>query len=151
MRDIAEMNPRLEFFRTQIGNDMSKSISPVGRWLNGTLREVRYGAMSVEFTVGDHMANPMGSLHGGAAAAILDDVVGTMVYALGREFAYTSVNLNCDFLNPARLGETLTAHAKVVRAGRNIVHCECEILNAEGKIVAKCTSNLIQTGLRLPG
>ncbi|HEV7348928.1 PaaI family thioesterase [Telluribacter sp.] len=150
MSDIAEMNPRLQFLRTQIGNDMSRSISPVGRWLNGTLREARYGALSVEFEIKEYMTNPMGILHGGAAAAMMDDVVGTMVFALGREFAYTSVNLNCDFLNPARLGETITAHSRVIRAGRNIVHCECEILNGEGRIVAKCTSNLIQTGLRLP-
>ncbi|GAB3174585.1 PaaI family thioesterase [Telluribacter humicola] len=149
MSDVAEINPRLEFLRTQIGNDMSKSISPIGRWLSGTLREVRYGAMSVDFTIREDMTNPMGILHGGAASAIMDDVIGTMVFALGREFAYTSVNLNCDFLNPARLGETITAHAKVIRAGKNIVHCECEIINAEGRIVAKCASNLIQTGLRL--
>jgi hypothetical protein len=49
----------------------------------------------------------MSTLHGGIAATILDDIVGTMVYALGREFAYTSVNLNCDFLNPAVVGDVL--------------------------------------------
>ena len=76
-------------------------------------------------------------------------LVGTMVYALGRDFAFTSVNLNCDFLHPARVGEILLTKGKVIRAGKNIVHVEGQITNAEGKIVAKCTSNLIQTSLKL--
>ena len=149
MTDIAGMNPRLAFFRAQIGHDMRTSISPLGRWLNGTLREVSSGAMVVDFTIREDMTNPMGVLHGGAASAIMDEVVGAMVYALGREFAYTSVNLTCDFLNPARLGEVITARARVIRAGRNIIHCECTIDNGEGRIIAKCATNLIQTGLRL--
>jgi len=150
MSDTAQMNSRLEFFRSQIGNDLNNSISPLGRWLNGTIRAVDYGHISVEFTIREDMTNPMGILHGGSAAAIMDDVVGMMVFALGREYGYTSVNLNCDFLNAARRDELLTANAKVVRAGRNIVHCECELVTAEGKIIAKCASNLIQTGVRLP-
>jgi uncharacterized protein (TIGR00369 family) len=150
MSDVTHMNPRLEFLRSQIGKDSSSSISPLGRWLNGTLRSVEYGVMSVEFLVRDTMTNPMGVLHGGAASAIMDEVIGSMVFAMGREFGYTSVNLNCDFLNPAREGEVLTANSKVVRAGRNIIHCECEIVASEGKIIAKCSSNLIQTGVRLP-
>jgi acyl-coenzyme A thioesterase 13 len=150
MNEIAQMNPRLEFFRSQIGNNLTNSISPFGRWLRGTLRSVEYGLMSVEFEIRKDMTNPAGVLHGGAAAAIMDEVAGMMVYALGREFAYTSVNLNCDFLNPAREGDILTANAKVIRGGRNIIHCECEIVTAEGKIVAKSATNLIQTGVRLP-
>ncbi|MPR33215.1 PaaI family thioesterase [Salmonirosea aquatica] len=151
MQDTAQTNPRLEFFRTLIGNDLSNSISPLGRWLNGTVRAIDYGHISVEFTIRENMTNPMGVLHGGSAAAMMDEVVGMMVFALGREYGYTSVNLNCDFLNAARLGEVLTANAKVIRAGRNIVHCECELVTTEGKIIAKCASNLIQTGIRLPG
>lgn len=150
MSDVTQMNPRLDFFRSQIGKDSSSSISPLGRWLNGTLRSVEYGTMSVEFVVREDMTNPVGVLHGGAATAIMDEVIGAMVFAMGREYGYTSVNLNCDFLNPARGGDVLTANSKVIRAGRNIVHCECEIVTSEGKIIAKCSSNLIQTGVRLP-
>ncbi|MBU1822863.1 MAG: PaaI family thioesterase [Bacteroidetes bacterium] len=149
MNDIVQMNPRLDFFRAHIGENLSKSISPFGRWLCGTLRSVEYGHMSVEFQIRSDMTNPGGVLHGGVAAAIMDDVSGMMVYALGREFAYTSVNLTCDFLNPAREGDVLLANARVVRAGKNIVHCECEIVTADGKIIAKSSTNLIQTGVRL--
>lgn len=150
MNNTPESNPRLDFFRSRINKDLSDSISPLGRWLHGTLRAVDYGQISVEFKVRAEMTNPVGVLHGGAAAAMLDDVVGMMVFTLGREYGYTSVNLNCDFLSAARLGDVLTVNAEVIRAGRNIIHCEGQIVTPAGKIVAKCASNLIQTGVKLP-
>lgn len=144
-------NERLVLLQNYRGQYMDKSTSPVGRWLNGKLIDIQEGSMEAEFTVREEMTNPMGVLHGGISSAILDEVVGTVVYALGRDFAYTSVNLNCDFLHAARLGDVISAKAKVIRAGKNIVHVEGEITNKDGRIIAKCTSNLIQTSLKLPG
>jgi acyl-coenzyme A thioesterase 13 len=141
---------RLEYMQGFIGKTMQQSHSPVGRWLNGRLLEIQEGSMKVEFVVREDMSNPMGILHGGIAATILDEVVGTMVYALGREFAFVSVNLSCDFLNPAKIGETLFADAKVIRAGKNIVHAEGVITSANGLIIAKCSSNLLQSSFKIP-
>jgi uncharacterized protein (TIGR00369 family) len=142
-------NPRLDFFRSRINQDMSASISPLGRWLNGIIRVAEPGRLVAEYQVRDELANPAGVLHGGAASAILDDLIGAMVFALGREYAFTSVNLNVDFLHAARLGDTITAMAEVVREGKNIIHCEGYIMAADGKIIAKCATNLIQTSLKI--
>lgn len=142
-------NPRLDFFRSLIGQNMSASISPLGRWLNGTIRTVDYGRLVADYLVRDELTNPAGVMHGGAASALLDDLIGAMVFTLGREFAFTSVNLNVDFLHAARLGETVTATAEVVRAGKNIIHCEGRIVASDGKIIAKCVTNLIQTSVKL--
>ena len=142
-------NPRLDFFKSQIDQDMSASISPLGRWLNGTIRAADFGRLVAEYVIRDELTNPAGVLHGGAASAILDDLIGAMVFTLGREFAFTSVNLTVDFLHAARQGDTVTATAEVVRAGRNIIHCEGRIVAADGKVIAKCATNLIQTSVRL--
>lgn len=80
-------NQRLDFFQSQIGKSMSNSISPLGRWLNGTIRAADYGRLVADFTVREDMTNPGGVLHGGTATAILDDLIGAMVFTLGREFA----------------------------------------------------------------
>ena len=143
-------NPRLDFFRSQIGQSMSTSISPMGRWLDGTIRAADYGRLEADFIVREDMTNPADVLHGGAATAILDDLVGATVFTLGREFAYTSINLTIDFLHAARLGEVVTAVAEVIREGKNIVHCEGRIVTADSKIIAKCATNLIQTSVKLP-
>lgn len=143
------MNPRFEYFQSQVGQSMAQSISGIGRWLNGTLRVVEPDRMVADYLIRDDMVNPVGVLHGGAASAILDDLCGILVFSLGREYGYTSVNLNMDFLNPARQGDTITAEANLMRAGRNIIHVEGRITNAEGKLIAKCSTNLVQTGLKL--
>ncbi|RRA98927.1 PaaI family thioesterase [Larkinella rosea] len=143
-----ETNARLLFFQSMIGQDMRQSPSPLGRWLNGTVLAAEAGSLTVAYEVKEDMTNPMRILHGGAAAAIADELIGTTVYALGREHIYTSVNLNVDFLHSAKLGETVTARTRVVRAGKNIVHAECVITAADGKIIAKAASNLIQTSIK---
>ena len=145
-----ETNPRFEFFRSQIGNSLSQGPSPVGRWLGGTLMDVQPHSMTVEFVVRQELTNPVGMLHGGAVSAMMDDTVGMLVFSLGREFAYTSINLNCDFLNGGRIGDVLTVFAQVIRAGKNVVHCECRVTNQDQKLIAKCATNMIQTGVRLP-
>jgi acyl-coenzyme A thioesterase 13 len=145
-----EDNSRLVFLKSFIGRHLGESISPVGAWLNGKLLDIREGSMEVEFVVRKDMCNPMDVLHGEIAAAILDDILGTIVYGLGRDFAYTSVNLNCDFLTPAKLGDTIVAKGIIIRAGKNVIHVEGEIIDNSGRIIAKCASNLIQTGLKIP-
>lgn len=142
-------NRRLDLLRLQIGHTMSNSISPLGRWLNGTIRAADYGRLVADYTIREELTNPAGVLHGGAAAAILDDLLGTMVFALGREYAFTSVNLSLDFLHTARINEVITAIAEVVREGKNIIHAEGRIVAADGKVIAKCATNLIQTSVKL--
>jgi len=73
--------------------------------------------------------------------------MGMMVYLLGNPYAHTSVNLNCDFLHYAPVGTKLIATATVIRKGKNIIHCESEIRNDEGKIIAKSSSNLVITSV----
>lgn len=133
-----------------IGRDMSGSISPLGRWLNVTLHEVEEGRLVAGLVVREDLTNPAGLLHGGAACALLDDLIGAMVFTLNRENLYVSVNMNVDFLHAARLGDTVTITAEAIRAGRNIVHCEGRIVASDGKIIAKCSTNLVQTNTKLP-
>ena len=143
------INNRLSALQSQVGHPFTDSISPLGRWLNGSVVVAEYGSLVMSFTVRDEFTNPAGVLHGGIAAAMLDDTIGTTVFVLGREFAYTSVNLSLDFLHAARGGEVVSVFANVVRAGKNIVHCEGRIMASDGKVIATCTTNLIQTSMKL--
>ncbi len=148
--DMQHQNKRIALFKTLIGRHLDGDFSPVAQWLNGRLIQIQEGFMEMEFIVRKDMCNPMQLLHGGIAATILDDVVGTMVYALGRENAYVSINLNCDYLHPAKVGDKLNVQAKVIRAGKTVVHVEAQIKGYGDLVIAKCTSNLTQTSIRLP-
>ena len=145
-----ETNVRLAAFRVLINQPLANHLTGLSGWLGGILRVVEEGRIVTEYVVREDMINPMQVLHGGTASAILDDICGLTVLTLGREYGFTSVNLVVDFLNAARLGETLTAEAQVVRAGRNIIHVTGQITNlATGKLIAKCSTNLVQTSVKM--
>lgn len=144
------MNPIMEFFKSNVGK-YAADISPsgLGKWMNGKLIAVHEGSIEVEFVVREEMTNPLKILHGGSAASMLDDVMGMTVYMLGRESFYTTVNLNVDYLFPAKIGDTLLVKSKVIRAGKTVINIECTIYNTDHKIIAKCTSNMVATGITI--
>jgi uncharacterized protein (TIGR00369 family) len=138
-------NPVLQYLQSRIGYAMTESPSPLARWLNGILQAAHDGSLTIEFTVREEMTNPAGILHGGAIAAIIDDVIGTTVYSLGNENYYTSVNLMIDFLESAKAGEKVIAKSNIIRQGKTIINAECEIYNESGRLLARGTSNLLNT------
>jgi uncharacterized protein (TIGR00369 family) len=71
--------------------------------------------------------------------------MGMTTYFLGKTGFYVAVNLNIDFLRPAKLGEKLRVISEVIRDGRTIAHAECKVYNEEGKLIAKAASNLALT------
>ena len=133
--------------QARVGQSFGQTASPVARWLDGTLLAAEAGGLTVSFVVREEMTNPMGILHGGISATMMDDVLGATVFSLGSEFFYTTVNLNADYLGSARAGETITVTTHVVRQGRNVVHAEAKIHNAAGKLLVKSTSNLLVTSI----
>ena len=143
-------NPIVQFLKQQIGQFASNSPSGVSKWLNGTLLDVEEGKIKVELVVREDMLNPAGTLHGGMAALIMDEVIGMTVFSLHNENFYTSINLAVDFLKTAKIGEVIIAQTQVVRHGRNIVNVKCEITNSEGRIISNGLSNLIRTENKNP-
>jgi len=142
-------NPGLELFKTQIGKKLDKTPSAAGNWLGGTLLEIDLHHIKVSYTIRPDMCNPGKILHGGIASLMLDDVIGMGNFVAGSEYLMTSINLNVDFLSSAQIGETLEVTAKLVRSGSNLNHWEAVIKKLTGKIVAKASSNLIKTHVKL--
>ncbi len=137
-------NPILEMFQQAIGQELTGSLSPMGRWLRGRLVAAEDGSFTVEYPVREEMTNPAGVLHGGAIAAMLDDCIGMTIFALGLAVPFTSINLNIDFLRSARPGETVTARSHILRAGSAIIHAEAGLTDGEGRLLARATSNLLR-------
>ena len=140
-------NPVLEYFKSNIGKSALEAATPssYGRWLNGTLIAVEEGGLTVEVIVRKDMCNLGGTLHGGVATGMMDDLIGMMVFSMGNQVFYSTVNLSVDFLFGAKPDEKLTVKSKMVRMGKKIAHAEGEIRNEAGQIVAKCTTNLVAT------
>ena len=139
------MNKALALFQSYIGKDSSKSTSPLMRWLNPTLLSAAEGELEFSYVIRQEMTNPLGILHGGTTAAIIDDAVGAAVYSLGKPHMYTTVNLAVDYFASAKAGETIIAKTSITKNGNQIVNTSCEIWNANRtRMIAKGHSNLIK-------
>ncbi|MCD4791959.1 MAG: PaaI family thioesterase [Bacteroidales bacterium] len=138
------MNKTVEFFRNQIGKEITQTPSPVGMWLKPVLREVSEGSVTANITVREEMTNPAGMLHGGIITLIADEIIGATIATLELPDFFPSVNLYTDFLYPVKKGETVTARTIIIRKGKNIINTECKIYNSENKLIAKANSNNIK-------
>lgn len=97
----------------------------------------------VEADVDGRLANPTGVLHGGVLMGLADSAMGlTVTGLLGEGKAGTNTDLQVRFLRPTKSGR-LTATASVVRKGRRTMVLECEVRDAEGRLVAKASSTFL--------
>ncbi len=142
------MNKIVEYFKSQTGKELTQSPSPAGMWLKPVLIEVKEGYLKAEFTVRAEMTNPAGMLHGGMITLIADEMTGATIATLNLPDFYPSINLYTDFLSSAKQGEKITAEAKIIRKGKNIINTECLIYNSENKLIAKSQSNNIKSNNR---
>lgn len=139
----------LTIMKSFMGKEFSASPSPFMRWLNPVLKKVESGTLEFEYQVREEWLNPVGNLHGGVTAAIIDDVLGATMFSLNEEFFYTTINNVIDYFSVAKAGETIIAKTRIIKKGKQFVNAECEIWNAgETRLIAKGYSNLFKTDFK---
>jgi acyl-coenzyme A thioesterase 13 len=79
--------------------------------------------------------NANGVVHGAALAALIDHAGGYGAQQLLQRRGVTS-DLHIRYLSAARAGTTLTASARVVRAGRTQIVMDVEVTDDQGRVVA---------------
>jgi uncharacterized protein (TIGR00369 family) len=88
----------------------------------------------------DRQANPMGTLHGGILCDLADAAMG---FAYGSTLAegesFTTLELKINFLRPV-WQTRLTAVGHVVQGGRTVGLVECDVTDAQGRLVARASS-----------
>ena len=71
------------------------------------------------------MTNPMGSVHGGIAATLLDTVMGCAVHTvLDDGESYTTTDLHVHYVRGVNPGKTIVATGTVVHRGRRLATAE---------------------------
>jgi len=101
------------------------------------------GKAVFEMVAGPQHANPMGTLHGGILCDIADAAMG-IAYAteLGDGESFTTLELKINFLRPV-WNARLTAEARVVQRGRTVGLVECDVLDEDGRLVARASSTCL--------
>jgi uncharacterized protein (TIGR00369 family) len=117
----------------------------IGETLKFSLKEISEGRAVFEATPGRHVYNPIGSVHGGYAATLLDSACGCAVHsALRADQAYTTLELKVAYHRglSADTGP-IRAEGKVVTMGKRVAFAEARITDAQGQLYASATSTLL--------
>ncbi len=99
---------------------------PIARLLGMTVLEVEHGRAVFALEPAEWMYNPIGSVHGGIAATILDSCMGCAVHTtLPAGIGYTTTDLQVRYLRSMRAGDgRVLAEGRVVHAGRRTATAE---------------------------
>jgi uncharacterized protein (TIGR00369 family) len=107
--------------------------------------EVEAGRAVFEGTPGEHAYNPIGTVHGGYAATLLDSACGCAVHSrLSATQSYTTLELKVAY-HKAITKETgrLRAEGVVLSLGRRAGFAEAKLTDGTGKLYASATSTLL--------
>ncbi|HEY0512353.1 MAG TPA: PaaI family thioesterase [Thermoanaerobaculia bacterium] len=118
---------------------------PVGTLIGFRLTGFENGVVRFELEAGPRHHNPMGGVHGGILCDLADIAMGAaMAATLEEGESFATLQLSASFLRPVREG-LLIATARIVHRGKRVGHAEAEIVDAEGKGVARFTSACMVT------
>jgi len=95
------------------------------------------GSITSDFTLNEAHQGPPGHTHGGASAAILDELMGLVVWAAGHKVVAANININYRKLLP--LNQPLTAQSRITRVDERKVFSEGKILLADSTVAVDGT------------
>lgn len=117
---------------------------PLARSIGLVMKAIEPGRVVFDLQVDEQHHNPLGTLHGGVYCHLADAAMGWAFGAmLNQNETFTTVEMKINFLRAVRKG-TLTAEAKVVKAGSLLGYVECEIKDEQGQLVAKAASTCLR-------
>jgi len=107
--------------------------------------EVEAGKAVFAGTPGEHAYNPIGSVHGGYAATLLDSACGCAVHSrLTASQAYTTLELKVAYHKPITKDTgLLRAEGRLLSFGQRVAFAESKLTDERGKLYASATSTLL--------
>ncbi len=98
--------------------------------------------VTVRYLLKPEMRNPMGWLHGGVTATMIDMGMGLLAFYNAQAVCPTN-SMTLNFLRPGRIGGYLVVQAHVTHLGRRLVHlsAECWMEDDPDHLVATATGS----------
>ena len=107
--------------------------------------EVEPGRAVFAGTPGEHAYNPIGAVHGGYAATLLDSACGCAVHSrLTASQAFTTLELKVAYHKRVTKDTgILRAEGNLLSFGQRVAFAEAKLTDAQGKLYASATSTLL--------
>ena len=142
----------LREFATMSGLDYLRHVmldrareAPIGATLGFRLVRFEHGLAVFEATPAEFHYNPLGTVHGGLAATLLDSALSCAVHTTLRPgLGYTTVELKVNFARPM-LATTglITCEGRTINVGSRIATSEARLTGADGKLYAHGTATCL--------
>ena len=103
--------------------------------------DFEHGRFVFQATANATHTNPLGGVHGGFAATILDSVTGCATHTvLAAGESYGTTDLNIKMCRPVPFDTKMIAEGKVINVSRNLVISEGYLRDEAGKLYAHATA-----------
>lgn len=103
--------------------------------------KVDVGYVKMTARAGSQHLNPLGGVHGGFAATVLDSVTGCAVHStLEAGAGYSTIDLQVKMLRPVPRDQDIVAEGRTVHVSRNIATSEGTLKSLDGKLLATATA-----------
>jgi uncharacterized protein (TIGR00369 family) len=95
----------------------------------------------------ERFGNPVGIVQGGFLAAFADSSMGaaSVTFARDRKVFSANAEMKISFLKAVPVGSELTCTAYVLSGGKRAAFVEAEVVDGDGRLVAKASSTYILT------
>ena len=140
LRDAAANSTGLEIISRMMSGE--HGAAPISRTIDMMGVEVKEGEVIFAIVPQEFHYNPLGTMHGGIFATILDSACGCALHTtLGKGHGFTSLTLEIKFLRAAttKTGRLLCT-GKVVSRGRTVSTTEAVLRDERGRLFATATS-----------
>jgi uncharacterized protein (TIGR00369 family) len=119
--------------------------APIAALLGMTVARIERGEVTFGLDVGEHLYNPIGSVHGGVFCTLLDSAMGCAVHSsLDRGQAYTTLELKVNLVKALTVKTPhVVATGHVVSAGRRVITAAGEITGPDGTLYAHATTTCL--------
>lgn len=153
-RSFAWSDPKLtaEAARGMTGLDLMRGLrdgtvpsAPIGALIGMSITEVEEGRIVMGLLPAEYHYNPIGSVHGGVLATLLDSVMGCAVHSTlpqGRGYTTLEIKVNYTRAVTSQSGP-LSAEGKVVHGGRRAAVAEGKVTDAKGRLCATASTTCL--------
>ena len=147
--DFARTLSGLEYLRAMMRGELPAP--PIAQLLGFALVEVERGRAVFGVAPAEYHYNPIGAVHGGLAATLLDSAMACAVHStLPAGVGYTTLDMTVHFVRPVTAATgPMRCEGEVVHAGSRVATAQGRFVDAGGKLYAHGTETCIM--LAQPG
>jgi uncharacterized protein (TIGR00369 family) len=141
--EIAATMSGLELLQGMIAGHFPRP--PIMQLIGFHLAEVERGRAVFESTPGFQHYNPLGSVHGGYAAILLDSCMGCAVHTtLPKGTGYITLEFKVSFVRAITADTgSVRAEGKVLSGGRRAATAEGQLTDLSGRLLAHATTTCL--------